>query len=414
MHIFLDTNVFYKDPFLLKGKNAILKRLTKHEDVKMYMNRTVYEEIFRAHKNFLEKQVKAAEESLSKLSPFLSAERDILDVKVDTDELLSDLDTHFNGLVDAEQLDIIPYDADVFTDIVAMDMYEKAPFIKTEQLVDKRDKKVPYKKKEMRDAIIWYTYQRYIEKHNLEECYFISNNVKEFGDVNAKNTPPGEPYGLHPEIAEASNLNSYRNAHDFLTHNADEIKELVTDTDHHSRLLSEDLAEQVEEELKQGLAAELVKKYLTDTILQESENYISEKLPDDIHEEYYMGGYVLPSFFSDIDNIKLQEVDVYGDDITVAVELEVDVDVDIYLYNVSHEGREDKHMYFATDVVKLEESVVFLIPLNNEKEIDTDNFSLRDYIDGMEPRNTNVEIIQRKTIEHTDMFYDEDYDEPHP
>ncbi|PFK69356.1 hypothetical protein COJ21_22455 [Priestia megaterium] len=413
MHIFLDTNVFYKDPFLIKGKNAILKRLAKHQNVKMYMNKTVYEELFRGHKNFLEQQVKAAEDSLSKIMPFLIEGRDILDVKVDTDDLLSDLADHLNELVKTEQLEIIDYDVDVFTDIVAMDMHEKTPFIKQEHLVDKKDKKVTYKKKEMRDAIIWYTYQRYIKKHDLENCYFISNNVKEFGDVNAKNTPAGEPYGLHPEIAEASNLISYRYAYDFLTHNQDEIKELFTDTDHHSLLLSEELAEQVETELEQGLAAELVKEYLTDTIVQESENYISDELPDEIHEDYFIGGYVQPSFLSDIDNIKLEEVDVYGNDISVSVTLEINVDVDIYLYNPGHEGREDKHMYCATDVVELEERVVFLVPLNNEKEIDTDNFSLRNYIKGMEPRNVDVEILQQKTIEHTDMFYDEDYDEPH-
>lgn len=37
MNIFVDTNIFYKDPFLLRGKNIILKELAKADNVKIFL-----------------------------------------------------------------------------------------------------------------------------------------------------------------------------------------------------------------------------------------------------------------------------------------------------------------------------------------------------------------------------------------
>ncbi|RCX18959.1 uncharacterized protein DUF4935 [Bacillus sp. AG236] len=412
MNIFLDTNVIYTDPFFLRGKNAVLRRLAMHEDVKLFVNQTVYSEVFRGHKTFVEKQVKAAEEALSKLMPYLNKERETLDVKIDQEDLLEDLKDHFTRLEEDGQLVIVPYDIDVLQNIVEVDMHEKAPFIKKEQLTNKGGQKVTYIRKEMRDAIIWYSYQQYIEKNDLEECYFISNNTREFGDVNANQTPDGEPYPLHPEIAENSKLIAYQKPKDFLMHNGEQIKELFKDTSYHTKLLTEELAEHVEQELNEGLAAELIREHLKEEIIQQTENYLADKMPVDIHRDYFMGGYIYPSFLSDVNDIKFQEVDVYGKVITVSVTLEMDVDVDIYLYNPIREGGDDKHEYCATDVLKVEEMVTFLLPLNTDKELDSDNFSLREYIEGIEPSNVDVEIIALETVEHASMFEkEEDYDE---
>ncbi|MGX9161980.1 PIN domain-containing protein [Priestia megaterium] len=407
MNIFLDSNVFHTDPFLQKGEKPILLRLAQHEDVKLFINETVYSEVERHHKSFLEREIKSAQDALSKLTPFLNKDRETMDISINFKNLMDDFSDFFQELGTEEQMAIIGYDADVLKHIVKMDMYEEVPFIKQEIITNKQGDKVTKKKKEMRDAIIWYSIQEYIEKNTLEDCYFISNNIKEFGADGASKTPQEEPYPLHPAIAEKSKITAaYRNVHDFLTHNSETVKELFTDTSLHSRILSGDLLEQVEKELKDGLAEQLVENFLTNEIIQHTHDYILEKDPDDIHSDYFMGGYVDPESHGQITDIGLQDVDVYGESITVSIDLEVEMDVDIYLYNPVYDDKEEKFQFYGTDTVTVAENVIFLIPLNESKEIDSTNFSLQEYIDGQEPGNVNVEIIEMKTTTHEEMFPD--------
>ncbi|MGG0545254.1 PIN domain-containing protein [Priestia aryabhattai] len=410
MNIFLDTNVFFGDPFLTRGQKPLLLRLAKHEDVKLFINDTVYKEVLRKHKEFVEQKVKVIEESFGKISSLLRPERDTFDFTIEPEDLLEDVVHHFGNLEAEEQLHIIPYDADVLTDIVEVDMYEKQPFFRYIPVTNHKGEVINFKKKEVRDSIIWYTYQRYIEKNGLEDCYFISHNTKDFGAQGKRKIPKGQPYALHEELAESSNLVAYKEISDFLTHKAAEIKELFKDTQLHERILSEEFADQVEEELKNGLAEELVKTHLTHAITQFTEGYLSDTTPEDIHPDYFMGGYVEANCFGQIDNIKLVEVEVFGGDISVAVSLEVETEVDINLYNPVHDDRHDRHQYYSTDRILVEESVVFLLPLNEEKALDEPNFSLRDYVKDVQPGDVDIEVLQRQTIEHVPMF-EEDYDE---
>ncbi|MFF2455151.1 PIN domain-containing protein [Peribacillus simplex] len=225
MNIFLDSNAFYKDPFLIKGKNRILLSLAKHDDVKIYINDTVYEEILRAHKNLLEKEINIISESFAKINTFLEMAKQKVEVDVDLALVLQDFSSRFDEIQDAEQMEIILYDSDVLECIVEIDMYEKAPFIKKTEMKNNKDQKITITKKEIRDAIIWYSYQIYIKKNKLDDCYFISNNTREFGDDEAKKSPGEQPYNLHPEISN-NNLIAYKTVHDFLVHNDERVKNL--------------------------------------------------------------------------------------------------------------------------------------------------------------------------------------------
>lgn len=409
MNIFLDTNALYKDPFLSRGNNTILRRLARHEDVKLFVNQTVYSELLRSHQTFLEKQVKAADEALSKLISYLNKERDTLDIDVDTEDLIADLKSHFSRLEEEEQLKIVPYDTDVLQDIVEVDMYEKAPFIKKEQLTNKGGQKVPYTKKEMRDAIIWYSYQRYIEKNDLKDCYFISNNTREFGDENAGKTPDGEPYSFHPEIAENSKLIPYRNANDFLVHNAGEVKSLFLDL--YTKILSDDLYGKVYEELKNGLAEELIITYFEEQILSQTQNFLSDKDVEDLHEDYFIGGYI-SALGGYIRSIEFLDFDIYGDEITVALDITVEMDVEIYLTNPVYDDRHEKYQYQGINTIEVEENVIFILPIDTEKDIDETDFSLSEYIKDVEPNSLDVDFVDWHNSSNPTLFSDEpEYEE---
>jgi len=405
MNIFLDSNVLYKDPFLEKGYNKTLNRLAKHEDVKLFISKTVYMEVLRGHKDFLEEQLKAANNALKKLIPYLDEERQKFIFDVNLEDLLEDFKNKYDALQNEQKLEIIDFDGDVLEHIVEIDMYEKNPFIKQQEIVNKGGETVRYSKKEIRDAIIWYSYQVFIKKNNLENCYFISNNTNEFGDIGAKKSPENQPYSLHPELSKKNNIIAYKTVKGFLAHNDQQVKELFKDI--HTQILSEELYEKIKEELEDGLAAELVNKFFTEQIFSYTFDFLSNKQPENIHPDYFMGGYVDPSMDGIITGIRLNEVEVFGDEITVAVDVDVEMEVEIYLYNPVYDDKDERYQYYGTDTVKVVESAVFVIPVETEKELDEENFSLRDYIEDTEPDNLNIEVIEYSNINHTDMFTEE-------
>lgn len=387
MHIFLDSNAFYKDPFFTKGKNHILLKLAGIEDVKLYINKTVYEELYRAHKNLLEEEVRIINESYKKISPFLHNEKQQLIVDSIAD-LMSDFESRFKVFQENDALEIIDYDADVLEHIVEIDMYNKAPFILEN-------------KKSIRDAIIWYSYMVFIKKNKLEDCYFISNNHKEFGAEGSKKISE-EPYPLHPNIVEDMNLTAYKHVHDFLIHKDEEIKDL------YEQLISDKLLDSIKEELEEGLIQEIMADYFVYEIINQTDDFISNLDVERIHLDFFTGGYASPSD-GEIKKMSLQDVEVYGNDITVSVNIEIECFVEIYLYNPGYDDRRDKFEYCTTDILKVEENAVFIINFDTDKITDMENFSLKEYIKRNEPCNLDIEFIRLENIDHEDIYHEEDY-----
>ncbi|MGF9874990.1 PIN domain-containing protein [Bacillus tropicus] len=409
MNIFLDSNVLYKDPFLIKGFNRTLGRLARHEDVKLYISKVVYSEVIRGHKSFIEEEIKVANSSFKKISPYLDTERDdfVLDIKLE--DLLQDFEERYTNFQNEEKLEIIDFDADVLEHIVEIDMYEKQPFIKKQQFENKGGDIVRYSKKEIRDAIIWYSYQIFIKKNNLENCYFISNNTNEFGDTGARATPEVQPYPLHPVLIGDTNVPAYKTTKGFIIHNDEQIKALFRDTN--ALILSEELYDKVQEELREGLAEELVNQFFEEQISSYTSDIFWDKQPEDIHDDYFMGGYVSPTTDCIITEVSLNEVEIYGDEITISVDVNLEYDVEIYLYNPAYDDKDEKYQYYNTDTLTVTENLTFVIPVDTETNIDEENFSFKDFIEGIQPSNLNIELIDWSNDGHDDMFPDEpDYE----
>lgn len=389
MNIFLDSNVFFKDPFLKKGKKEILLKLAEFDDVKLFINKTVYKEIYRGHKNSLEIELKNLNDALTNLNPFLNDKR----IKVDTniEELMRDFELYFDLIQEKEQLEIIEYDSDVLDYIVDIDMFQKPPFIKEN-------------KKEIRDAIIWYSYKLYIEKNKLEDCYFISNNHKEFGTSDAKKQKE-QPYSIHPDILGKLNITAYKNIYDFLTHKDDEVKIL------YGQIISDVFLENIEDELEKGLAEEIIINYFEEQIISETENYISKVDISKLHPDYYyLDGYASSSMDGTITKISLEDIEVYGSDITISIDIDVEIGANIYLYNPKYEEDDsDRYDYQVTETLKIEENVIFIINIDTSKVLDTQNFSLKEYIRENEPHNLDTEIIDIENLDHIEMFPKEDF-----
>lgn len=409
MNIFLDTNVFYNDPFLTKGKKTILLRLAKHDDVTLFINETVLQEILRNHKKYLDHEIIKLNEAVQKIKQFLNIKRDKIDIEVKSEVLLEDLEKYFSDLEEEGQLEVIPYDPDVLSHIVEVDANERPPFVKKHELIDNKGTKRTYSEKEIRDAIIWYSYKIYIEKNSLNDCYFISNNTTDFGASGARKTPPEKPYTIHPDISKNVNIIAYKTVHDFLAHNEVAIKDFFKEE--HLRLLIDDLSDQIKKELNHGLVKDIIESELIEEIYGATLNHLSDLNPEDVHDDYFMGGYISPSHPQLVD-IRFQDIDIYGDTIAISADIDIETEIDVYLYNPVHDGREDKYQFHSTDTVKVEAGIVFLLSIDSEKELEAESFCFKDYIKDTKPSNLNIEFFQLSNIDHISMFRDdeEDYD----
>ncbi|WP_162785053.1 PIN domain-containing protein [Bacillus sp. P14.5] len=391
----MDSNAIYKDPFIIKGYNKILNKLAKHEDVKIYVSKVVYEEVYRGHKVLLENEIEEVKKSQTRISQYLDDKKQKFIFVVELEELLIKFEDSFVSLEADDKLKIVDHDKDVLDYIVEIDMYEKEPFVQQD-------------KKEIRDAIIWYSYEIFIQKNKLTDCFFISNNTKEFGDEGANKTPKNSPYNLHPQLCPSSML-AYRTVQEFLYDNDTQVKEYFKEIN--KQILSEELSDKVYEELEEGLAEELTTKYFREQISTSAYDYLSNMQPEDIHRDYFMGGFVMPTGENDISEIRFVEVDIYGDDVTVSVDVDIDLPVEIHLYNPVYDDRDDKFQYNSTDTVRVVQNVILNIPVNFEKDVDEEQFSFKEYIEGQEPENVEISIIDYSNIDHVDMFDEEEYEE---
>lgn len=351
MNIFLDANVIYKDPLFKNVKNKILLMLAKHEDVKIYMSKAVHSELLRAHKVYLEENVKNIQLAQVKLGPYLNKSRDTLDTNISIDNLVGDLESYLEELQSEEQLVIVDYCGKVLERVVEMDMFEKSPFIKKKVLSNKE----AVVKKEIRDAIIWFSYEEFILDNDLESCFFISNNTKEFADASIYDkSEVAQPYTLHPSLKEKVDVIAYKSVHDFLTHKNDMVQELFKDEKLHAIILTTDLFKTIENELLDGYLADLVRQNFNDEIFENARSYLTRLEPSDIHKDYYMTGYVDSNFdVGEIENIGLVNIESYGDSIAITAEASIELDVEIYIYNPVYDTKDEKYSYFTKMELKL-------------------------------------------------------------
>ncbi|OEH86045.1 hypothetical protein BHU72_14535 [Desulfuribacillus stibiiarsenatis] len=403
MYIFLDTNTIYKDPFFTKGKNKLLMKLAKLDDVYIVINPTVYEELLRAHLEFLKKQLADIQSAYIKLRPYLEGNDHIFQMNTNLDDLIKEFHDKFYQYQKNDQLIIVDYEADILKHIVEIDMYEKAPFIKQCHVKTKDNDAFNYPKKEIRDAIIWYSYRLFIEKNSIDDCHFISNDIKAYCDVITKATPDGQ-YQIHHDIKGNVDIKAYKSIEDFLTINDNKVKEL------HSHILSQDLYNKFLSDMKNGMAEEIILKYFSDQILSEVDDYISNLSPENIRSNYFIDGYIQTYFDGDIVNVSLEDIEILGDDIMVTASVIVEKNVEIYAYNPVYDTRDEKFTSVGEDEIEITLLVKFLLDIDTTKDIDEANFSILEYIEGNDPWSVDIEVNKLKNLNYVIPQYEEDYE----
>lgn len=165
MNIFLDTTVFYDDPFLKKPHIKNLIKICKQNNFTIFVSNIVLLETSRHYEN----KIISHFNNYIKAKNFLETDTSIyfLDKEIDLEYTFKKSLERFNDYYqNHEQIKILEYDNEILPELVHRSIHRIKPFSENKQ--------------EFRDAIIWLTYSKFAEKHHLEECFFITNNSSDY------------------------------------------------------------------------------------------------------------------------------------------------------------------------------------------------------------------------------------------
>ena len=179
MNFFLDTTILYNDPFLANTHNKTLVNMTKNHNFRIYISDVVYQENKNHYLNRLEDINKQINEILYKQKGIATVLPSIIQ-PINIDLELKKLEDHYNDLGNNNIVTILPVNNSILPELINRSIHRKKPFTD--------------KKQEFRDAIIWLTYAHYAETMDLEDCYFITDNISDFFKNNK----------IHPDLEQDS------------------------------------------------------------------------------------------------------------------------------------------------------------------------------------------------------------------
>lgn len=210
MNFFLDTNILFKDPFLLTNFNRQLLELVRtskelelpdedtldefgltsdfvDEEFSIYISSVVFEEA----KNHYFKKVKDRFKQLNEINKDITwymNTSEVADFSFTEEQCKERFDQYYNELINADIVTILPPYNEITQDLIQLAIQKKEPFFNNE-------------KNEFRDAVIWLTYAKFSEENDLENCFFITDNVNDFS---RKSDRGSTPIPLHPELRNVS------------------------------------------------------------------------------------------------------------------------------------------------------------------------------------------------------------------
>lgn len=196
MFIFLDSNVFHNDAFLNYQSNKKLVQLAKLKKIKLYISCVVLMEV----KNNYEKQLRQYNKSITDINSKINRLKQ-LNLKayeeIEIEAELVKFDKYYENLEKQKIINIIEAPNTLLPELIFRSINRIKPFSESKQ--------------EFRDAIIWLTYARLAEEKGLNNCFFITDNFRDFcrdeASSERKNNEKrivGQQWDVHPDLSEDS------------------------------------------------------------------------------------------------------------------------------------------------------------------------------------------------------------------
>ncbi|MEE3998831.1 PIN domain-containing protein [Tenacibaculum sp. FZY0031] len=318
MNLFIDTNILYPDPYWKNNFATEIIKLATEKKIQIFICDVVVEELKENFRKNLKEKITKLEKINLEIGKLLFSYSKIEAPNLEIE--LNNLENFIQKLVELENITLLKADKNDFYEIL-----EKA-IKKTKPFTEKRG--------EFKDAVIWSTYSKYVNKNNLKNCFFLSQNTADFYDKEAER--------IHPELEkECNSFTPFKSLNHFYKHYSSEFK------NNFNWLSSKYLDPKI-------LINILIKNdQIRDAIFEKTSNEISlNKLR--VFAELFKG---IPNFFNyDIDSLSWNLIknitsENFKDYAIISGILNVTSDINIYQKNyLTNETLDDKSIMADIDI----------------------------------------------------------------
>lgn len=333
MHFFLDTTVFHEDAFLKKLYNQLLLKITEKNGFTIYISEVVLQEVRNHYEKSVLEQIKKLKESTQSLnsSPLVQ-----INVPIPTkEEYLNTFDDYYRALEGECIVEIVGYDNDMLPELIRRSIGRIKPFTEAKQ--------------EFRDAVIWLSYAKNAEEHDLKDCFLITNNSSDYLKGN----------DLHPDLKKDSRrFKVYKNTYG-LMHQEEKLQPYKTNVELEEWVEDNPFTEDYVLKLLYGRAE-------FETFREEVAYYIRDITPDRFDDDI-----ITESGYCEIDGMDITDVDdleveVILEDILIRGIATVVSDVELYVWNPFRERGDEDFLHVGSKGVK------FAVPftITYDKDVD--------------------------------------------
>ena len=353
MHVFLDSNIIFSDPFFKRNFSRKFLEMLKEVEGKLYIASIVHEESLNNYRREVRKRRKEFGKEMNNLNKLIKTEIETSNI---SDELfLNEFNDFYQELIDEGIIKIISHEEfDMFNEIVRRSLLPQKPF--------------EHGKEEFKDTVIWLTYAKYVEKYDLSPCYFLSNNTKDFYDKDEKS--------LHPDLLKDTNrLLPFNSIEEFMKEESELIDELQRQ---HEEMRFEKKLDELftwsEENLNHKLIQEIIEDTFVGVLDSEVYDYVNNLSPHELSlitgEDFELTEsngilkVVLTTF----------EREIYPEEIIVYGSLNVLNDVSLYLWNSFRDKGEDPYIYNGSSTIQ--HTIEFTFSIDDSGE--ASNFEVKD------------------------------------
>ena len=304
MNIFIDTSILYQDPFLKGSYSKELLEVIERKEINVFVSDIVLQELIYNYK----KRIELINSQLR--NTFKNIDR--LEVNIDTKLQLDKSDSSkrlkkfYDNLLDNNNsFQKLNYSNEFLPEIVRRSINRLKPFSEN--------------KTELKDALIWLTYSKYVEQYNIDTCIFLSNNTRDF----CTKTKGGK-FEIHDELKKDSDrFKIYTSIKEFLLSEKDNLN-LVDDKFIHWF---------DEQDFDENSIKEILLQNFEERITDDIESHISILKLNDVFEENEKS---LDSYFI-CNDIILHEVrnltiDILNDYAVITGKLQFFSDIEGYEY----------------------------------------------------------------------------------
>ncbi|MBG9754061.1 DUF4935 domain-containing protein [Lysinibacillus sphaericus] len=336
-NIFLDTTLTYKDPFFKSNFNRNLLKLAEFYKFPIYMSKVVYDETRNKFEENVKLKIQKLDSALKELDIYHPTELNATTIKSTKEDFYTKFNDFYQDLINRGVLVVIDLDNSLLPILVERSIKQIKPF--------------GNKKQEFRDAITWLTYAMLAEKEDMDNCYFITENVNDFCK---------DKGNIHPDLLEDSEKFKHYVS----------IKEMLEKESVLVPLIRKiELVDWVKSEnIDEDYVKELLKRNETySTIFGIMENFVFRCFVSDLVEnpDFY-DGYteMLSMSFKDVSNLGIE---VIGDEILITGLVMIDTLISVTLcYFLS--GDDEAHFYDAGNGIS-ELKLEFTFSYNKNSEI---------------------------------------------